>query len=313
MTEYVSWLNLNKNNLDQGDVLSAGIEQLNFASTGFLSKAENSKTKFLPIIKTSARAMEIEATKLRVMPDALELLRSYQPGTKPLVLAARVTGEVETAFSEGKPEEEKNNDDDKNKKTEASKEKNSVNKHLKKGHINAIVVADTDMLHDQFWVDQRNLFGQQLLIPHAHNATFIVNALDNLSGSESLIALRGRGVNNRPFELVETIRRNAEQQYRQKEQKLLASLKDVRAELDKIENSSKGKSVILSADDKRKIEEFRSRMIEIRKELRAVKHALRKDIDRLDGTLKFANIAGVPLLLLFGLLTFGIARRYWKN
>ena len=35
----------------------------------------------------------------------------------------------------------------------------------------------------------------------------------------------------------------------------------------------------------------------MRRELREVKRELRKDIDRLDGVLKFANIAFVPLLI----------------
>jgi predicted lysophospholipase L1 biosynthesis ABC-type transport system permease subunit len=38
-------------------------------------------------------------------------------------------------------------------------------------------------------------------------------------------------------------------------------------------------------------------MLSIRRELREVKRALRQDIDRLDGWLKFANIALVPLLI----------------
>ena len=60
------------------------------------------------------------------------------------------------------------------------------------------------MLHDQFWVDVRDFLGQQVAIPNAHNATFVLAALENLSGSDALISLRGRGVSDRPFELVES-------------------------------------------------------------------------------------------------------------
>jgi hypothetical protein len=38
-------------------------------------------------------------------------------------------------------------------------------------------------------------------------------------------------------------------------------------------------------------------MLSTRRELREVKRALREDIDRLDGWIKFANIALVPLLI----------------
>ena len=82
--------------------------------------------------------------------------------------------------------------------------------HKASGRINAIVIADTDLLADQFWVDVRDFLGQQVAIPNASNAAFVVNALDNLSGSDALIALRGRGAEDRPFKLVNELRRDAE-------------------------------------------------------------------------------------------------------
>ena len=50
-------------------------------------------------------------------------------------------------------------------------------------------------------------------------------------------------------------------------------------------------------------------MISIRTELRGVQHDLRKDIDRLDASLKFLNIAAIPLLLGLGTMVFVVGRR----
>ena len=50
-------------------------------------------------------------------------------------------------------------------------------------------------------------------------------------------------------------------------------------------------------------------MIELRRDLRDVQHALRKDIDALDGWLKFFNIAAIPLLLGLIALIIAVARR----
>ena len=50
-------------------------------------------------------------------------------------------------------------------------------------------------------------------------------------------------------------------------------------------------------------------MLAIRRELREVKRALREDIDRLDGWLKFANIALVPLLIGIGGLGWAAMQR----
>jgi hypothetical protein len=109
--------------------------------------------------------------------------------------------------------------------------------------------------------------------------------------------LRARGVEERPFKLVNELRRDAEQRYREKEQLLTNKLKDVQGQLAKLEGAGEGGAALLTESEKQTIEKFRSDMLATRRELREVKRALREDIDRLDGWLKFANIALVPLLI----------------
>ena len=334
VTEYVGWLGLDRRSIDEKDVLSGGIERLNLASAGFFSKAEGATTQVTPILLTSPQAMQIPAEKFGGAPDPVALLRGYKPEGKPLMLAARVSGTVNSAYPDGVPKPVKTEADDKTKeagakqegakqdepKPEAAKDATpkeddkpdaaaAAKPHKASGRINAIVVADTDMLADQFWVDVREFLGQQVAIPNASNAAFIVNALDNLSGSDALIALRGRGAEDRPFKLVNELRRDSERRYREKEQALTAKLKEVQDQLAKLENTGEGGNLILSENDRQSIEKFRGDMLAIRRELREVKRALREDIDRLDGWLKFANIALVPLLIGFGGLGWAAMQR----
>jgi hypothetical protein len=179
--------------------------------------------------------------------------------------------------------------------------------HVATGSINVIVVADTDFLHDQFWADIREFLGQQVAIPNAHNGSFVLGALENLSGSDALISLRGRGITDRPFELVNELRRNAEQRFRDKEQVLTARLREVQGKLAGLEKQGDGENLVLSDKDRQEIEKFRADFLSVRRELREVKRELRKDIDRLDGVLKFINIAAVPLLI--GVASIGWAYR----
>ena len=165
------------------------------------------------------------------------------------------------------------------------------------------------MLSDQFWVETREFLGQQVAIPNANNAAFVVNALDNLSGSDALIGLRSRGADNRPFTMVDNIRRDAERRYREKEQALTAKLKAAQDQLAKLEAGSEDGKVLLSDADRQTIEKFRNDMLQTRHELRDVKRALREDIDRLDGWLKFTNIALVPMLIGFGGLGWAAFQR----
>jgi ABC-type uncharacterized transport system involved in gliding motility, auxiliary component len=319
VTDYVAWLSLDSGNLDQSDVLSAGIERLNLASVGFLSPAEGATTKFAPVIQTSAEAMVIPTEKISPMPDAVGLLREYKPGGKPLVIAARVSGQAKSAYPDGRPKAEKSDDKDdsssKSESSDASKADAEKEKaeHRAEGNINVLIIADTDLLSDQFWVDVREFLGQQIAVPHAHNSALVVNALENLSGSDALITLRGRGVVDRPFELVAEIRRDAERRYREKEQALTNKLKELQDQLARLEKVGEGETVILTDKEREAIERFRGEMLTVRRELREVKRALREDIDRLDAWLKFANIGAVPLLLGAGAVGWALVRRRRKN
>ena len=306
VTEYVAWLGFDSGNLDQGDVLSAGIERLHLASTGFLSPAEGATTKLTPVLQTSPEAASIPAEKISPMPDAVALLREYKAGGKRLTIAARVSGEAKSAYPDGPPKAETADGEDKDKSADTGEAKAD---HRTGGEVNLLVVADTDLLSDQFWVDVREFLGQQIAVPHAHNSAFVVGALENLSGSDALLSLRGRGVVDRPFELVAEIRRDAERRYREKEQTLTAKLKELQDQLAKLEQVNDGGAVILTDDDREAIERFRGEMLTVRRDLREVKRALREDIDRLDAWLKFANIGAVPLLIGVG----GIGWAAWRR
>ena len=254
VTDFVAWLGLDKTDINPNDVLSAGIEEINVASAGVLTKVEGSPVEFSPIFETSSDAAVVGSDKVGFGADPLALLRNYVSGGHKLVLAARLSGEAKSAFPDGAPKPAPA--DDKKPPTRMRKRLTTRKKpasptppspapdkaakadHVTSGKINVIVVADTDLLADQFWVNRRELAGQDVIMPTAHNAAFVVGALENLSGSNALIGLRGRGVKDRPFTLVEDLRRSAEQKFRAKEEALEEKLKSAQSELQKIQTSS---------------------------------------------------------------------------
>lgn len=313
VTEYVLWLGLDRRNLDERDVLAGNIERLNFASAGILDKLPDATTQFAPIIRTTPEAMQIPAESVSMMPDAVGLLRNYKRGGKALVLAARVSGDAKSAFPDGTISPAAKSEADKAKDTAPDKKADApasapARKHVASGKINVVIVADSDFIGDQFWVDVREFLGQQVAIPNAHNAAFVLGALENLSGSEALISLRGRGISDRPFELVADLRRDAEERFRNKEQVLTERLREVQTKLAGLEKGE-GDNLVLTDKDRQEIEKFRGDMLSVRRELREVKRELRKDIDRLDGVLKFVNIAAVPLLIGFAGIGLAAYRR----
>ena len=326
VTDYLAWLQVDAQHINQADPLAAGIERMNLASVGFFTKVDGATTNVQSIIQTTPAAGEMPAMSLRVMPDPLALAREFKSSGKPLTLAVRITGQGKTAYPDGRPKTETAKPDEKpGDKPEGAAAKDTpaagakaaeapkgepVVPHFASGPVNVILIADSDLLADQFWVSIQELLGQRLAMPQAHNAAFVINALENLSGGEALAMLRSRGVNDRPFERVANIRRDAERRYREKEQALNAKLKELQGKLQQMETrSGEGGQILLSDKDRQTIDGFRKEMIDVRRELRGVQADLRRDIDRLDGWLKFFNIAAVPLLIGLGGIAVGLSRR----
>jgi ABC-type uncharacterized transport system involved in gliding motility auxiliary subunit len=244
---------------------------------------------------TGPKSMRIDAMKVQGAPDVVALFRDFKPSGKAETLAVRIGGKAKSAFPNGPPDG----------KGPATGLKESSQP------LQVIVVADTDLLSDRFWTEQSELFGQKVAVPVADNASFVVNALENLTGSPALSSLRGHGVQSRPFVLIDSIRRDAEMRFRTKEKALEDRLEELQDKVKAIElrqGGGKGgdeSTLQLSDTDRASIDNYRSEILATRHDLRDVQRALRHDIDRIEAVIKFINIAAVPLL--FGIVTVVIA------
>ena len=141
-------------------------------------------------------------------------------------------------------------------------------------------------------------FGQQVATPFADNGNFMINSAENLMGSSDLISIRSRGQFYRPFHVVEQLRRDAEDQFRLKEEELMARLNDTEAQLAELQQPAKaGQQQTLNAEQQAAIDNFVQRKLSIRKELREVRHQLDREIEGLGTRIKLINTLLVPLLL----------------
>ncbi|BBK40276.1 hypothetical protein STVA_02960 [Allostella vacuolata] len=322
--DYVAWLALRPANFDTADPITAELNLLNLATTGILRKADGGTTEIAPLVQSSPASMEIDATEFMApVPDVLGLLNRFQSQNKRETIAARIQGPAKSAFPDGPPRKEppkpaSDSDEDKKKAEDEAKAQEAEYAKIKEKHlaearqpINVIVVADTDILDDRFWVNAQDFFGQRMQVPIANNADFVANAIENLTGSNELIGLRSRGTSSRPFERVQALQRDAESQFRAKEKELQDKLRDVEKKLADIRNQGQGQGAqaILTADQQRSIDQFRTEMVATRKELRDVQLALRKDIDRLQSTVQFVNIGLVPIVVAVFAILLGLWRR----
>jgi ABC-type uncharacterized transport system involved in gliding motility auxiliary subunit len=307
VADYVAWLTLGRQNLDVDDAVTGDIRKLSLGTAGVLAPLGQPGLTVTPLVTTGLRAMAIDVRNFLGKTDVIGLFRNFQPGNQRLILAARSTGNAKSAFPQGQPKVSapKGGGDE---KTVAADQPAHLSEA--KTPINVIVVADVDMLHDSFWADVDNQQGEQSLVPTSNNVDFVVNALDNLTGSDALIQLRGRNTASRPFHLIQQLRQEAERKFRKKEEELQQRLAKARARMEEImARNTRDNRVTLGAEQRAELDGFRREMLTVRRELRDVQHALRQDLERLDFQLKFLNIAAIPLLLVLGVIVVSVYRR----
>lgn len=291
---HAAWLELPAEALDQDDVCTAGLESLTVASAGMLEPLASASTRFLPLIRSSRYAMPFAVARFEALDDPEALIRELRPSGVRYSIAARIEGPAKSAFPEG---------------IEGRKD------GLKKAdNVNLIVVADSDLLTDRLWVQVQNFFGQRIPQPFADNADFVVNVLDNLSGSEALIGLRSRGRFSRPFEVVEDLRREAEARFRSKEQVLQQRLADTERKLAVLQpGEESSRPPELTREQLVTLQQFLEEKRRIRRELRDVRYRLNADIEALGRRLKFLDIALIPLLLTVAVLVGWLWRKRGRS
>ncbi|MDJ0956090.1 MAG: Gldg family protein [Arenicellales bacterium] len=320
--DYPIWMDLPVEQNNPDDVVTSRLGNLVFASPGILTDLEKEGANITPLVWTTENAMQYDVAQLRFLMDPTVLLQGYVPGGQSLNLAVRVSGQVETAFKEGPPPEEpeqpeqdsEQDSEQEEEQADAAEPNEPLPPHLETSSedINLIVVADADMLHDEFWVTTQNFLGTRLSIPTAANGNFVINSLENLLGSNDLISVRSRGQFSRPFTRVAQIQQAAEIKFRQKEQELLTSLQETENKLIELEKGGQDQQpLILSPEQEEEIEKFREEKVRIRKELRMVRHQLHEDIQRLESVTKFINIGFMPLVVGIGgvLISLNQSRR----
>lgn len=302
VTDYVSWIGLDEGHFNPDDVTTSDLKRIFMAASGYVAKKEGADIEIVPLILSGERSMRIDSTKVRMGPDPVGLLRDFKSEATPFTLAARVRGKLKTAFPDGPPATEDSGS------AETAKPRAE---HVAESAepANLIIVADTDMLADRSWIQFQNFFGRQVAVPTANNAAFVINALDNLMGSNALIDLRSRGYATRPFHRVVALRDAAEQRYRKTEQELLEKMRETEEKIGNLHAEDGDGQAILSDDQKSALVNFRADLISVRQQLREVQHNLRKDIESLDTWLKVLNIWLVPGVVCVVAVVMGWARR----
>lgn len=285
VTRHFGFVGLTSEQLDREDVLTSNLEVINGASFGVFTQNKAAKSTWQPLFHSTENSDLMDVNTYAITQDPDALAKSYSSDNQRYVLAARLSGKAKSAF-------------------ELAPEDVEVDElHTSTTKLNVILVGDTDVLADRFWVQQSNFFGQVIATPFANNGDFVANAIENLSGSDALISVRSRGTFARPFTKVDKLTLVAEQKFRDQELILQQQLDETEQQLLQLQSQqAESSALVITPDQQAAIDEFMQKKISIRKSLRDVRHQLDKDIESLGNWLKLINIAVAPLLLILLLL-----------
>lgn len=299
--DYPLWMTLGEESLNKEDIVTANLGSVVLASPGHLEMLPDTDLTITPLIRSSEQAALFTKAQVENYAEPDALLRDYKPAGRRFMLAARVTGEAASAFPDGPP---KAQDKDQGKEAQGegkpAAEAAPASAHLARsnGPINVVVMADADLLADQFWVQVQDLMGSRIAVPTAGNGPMVINALDHLTGSSALIGIRSRGGFLKPFTVIEDLRKSAELRFREKEQQLSTRLEETDRRLRELESRKQGEDApVLNDEQRQELIDFRRERLEIRKELREVRRSLRQSIETLEARTKFINIVAVPILI----------------
>jgi ABC-type uncharacterized transport system involved in gliding motility auxiliary subunit len=287
---HLGFMGLSRDSLAIRDPITGSLETINLASPGALVDRPLPGLQFEPLVSTGPQSGLIPTARLAMRADPQMLREDFKPSGQRYVVAARLSGTFPTAFPHGPPPN-----------TPAGAA--PLAKSAAPGNV--IVVADTDLLADMLWVRSQSVLGQQLDEVWASNGDFVLNALDNLTGSNDLISIRGRATYSRPFTRVEALRAQADARLRGKEVELEHQLSATEQKLVSLQRGRQDQgSLALTPEQTQELERFQAEKLRIRKDLREVKRSLDVEIERLGARLKLINIVLVPLLVAVAAVVF---------
>jgi len=267
---------------------------VNLGTPGFLKTTARGGVLVEALITSGPLSGPIPVAKLAGTPTPDSLRAGFTPTRERYVAALRLRGTLPSAYPAGPPA--------------------GVTRRAPRTAATmaaeVVVVADTDFLGDALWVRPAGGVGQGELEPWANNGDFVLNALDNLTGSADLIGIRGRASFARPFTRVDQLRSIADERLRGKAAELEQKLAATERRLADLESRGDDHAALApSSQQQAELQRFQQEKLRIRKELRGVRRGLDVEINRLGMWLKIANVAAVPALLSIGALIVAAVQR----
>jgi ABC-type uncharacterized transport system involved in gliding motility auxiliary subunit len=173
-----------------------------------------------------------------------------------------------------------------------------------------ILVGDADFAYDAIAGRAQQVLTQTVFVPSNGNLNFIQSSVEQLAGDSDLIGIRSRSSGNRPFMVVNKMEAAAQEKYQSKIDELEDNLNQTRQKLAALQTSQQSdQKTLLSPEQQAEIKKFQENEATVNKELKQVRKNLRQEIDSLQGTVRWVDIAGMPVIVTLVGVTLAFVKR----
>jgi hypothetical protein len=102
----------------------------------------------------------------------------------------------------------------------------------------------------------------------------------------------------------------AEQRFQAKIKELEKSVADAQTRLNELQkNKETTQRFIMSPEQQQEIQKVQQKQVEVKKQLKQERKNLRREIDSMENTLKWVNIAAMPLLVALSGISLAVLKR----
>ena len=305
-------LSVTSDGINKQDALGAAINDLLLPFAGAFTGTPADGLKEDVLVKSTNQAGLVDTSILQEGADAVR--KELKSANTSYPIAIRLSGKFKTAFPNGKPEPKSSPEPSQSPKPESAPSTTPTPKveSLKEGQSGGVVilVGDSDFAYDAIAGRAQQVLTQTVFVPSNGNLNFIQSCVEQLAGDSDLIGIRSRSSGNRPFVVVNKMEAAAEQKYQSKIDELEDNLNQTRQKLASLQtNKQTDQKTLLSPEQQAEIKKFQENEATVSQELKQVRKNLRQEIDSLQDTVKWIDIAGMAVIVTLVGLTLAFVKR----
>jgi ABC-type uncharacterized transport system involved in gliding motility auxiliary subunit len=305
-------LSITSDGINKQDALGAAINDLLLPFAGAFTGTPADGLKEDVLVKSTNQAGLVDTSILQAGAEAVR--KELKSGNTSYPIAIRLSGKFKTAFPNGKPAPKSSPEPSQSPKPDPTPSESSTPKvePLKEGQSGGVVilVGDSDFAYDAIAGRAQQVLTQTVFVPSNGNLNFIQSCVEQLAGDSDLIGIRSRSSGNRPFVVVNKMEAAAQQKYQSKINELEDNLNETRQKLASLQtNKQTDQKTLVSPEQQAEIKKFQENEATVSQELKQVRKNLRQEIDSLQNTVKWIDIAGMAVIVTVVGLTLAFVKR----